>query len=240
LPDSNISIHHMYRFKLPLALRYDGAKIFQYITCIGSRYIKNKGSDKKCYFNTSHVSVQVGTAVLTGLALIISIHHMYRFKIIAMLIYFFISHFNTSHVSVQVSRKRNISKSLDHFNTSHVSVQVKVSLKIPNLTLISIHHMYRFKVKVSLKIPNLTLISIHHMYRFKAIDKKRINNIIIFQYITCIGSSYIASEEQTVEVSFQYITCIGSSWVFLYRLCCNLISIHHMYRFKLDLLVLYI
>ncbi len=125
---------------------------------------------------------------------VISIHHMYRFKMFGLIAQKLRLYFNTSHVSVQDTAKnseimsftlisihhmyrfkvRRWESSLRYtdFNTSHVSVQdTAKNSEIMSFTLISIHHMYRFKIKTQITNMYQNHISIHHMYRFKEIYK---------------------------------------------------------------------
>jgi len=119
-----ISIHHMFRFKAIKLFRSDKKSLFQYIICFGSRMYLLQQMKIQVNFNTSYVSVQVIFDSVSDIKyanfntsyvsvqvilypnilnfIIISIHHMFRFK------------------SKELSRKSLQKK---YFNTSYVSVQ---------------------------------------------------------------------------------------------------------------------
>ena len=101
--------------------------------------------------------------------------------------------------------------------------------------IISIHHMFRFKNNYEVLKKGKIVISIHHMFRFKHI------NFLKYKKLKHFNTSYVSvqaikNQTEVVISEFQYIICFGSSLRSKRELFkVSVISIHHMFRFKLNI-----
>ncbi len=165
--------------------------------------------------------------------ILVSIHHMCRFKMAGTQCAATSKGFNTSYVSVQDTRRARQLLSLKCFNTSYVSVQdlkknqtnlqktcfntsyVSVQVWISKNNLSSILRFNTSYVSVQDSTDSTSRgksnVSIHHMCRFKCFSVfKFILSKRAFQYIICVGSSNLCYSQIDYSSLFQYIICVGS------------------------------
>ena len=94
--------------------------------------------------------------------------------------------------------------------------------------------MFRFKVCSPVIRPYIWCISIHHMFRFKHGFRHTASTILKFQYIICFGSSLQSIDVrhlQSKDFNTSYVSVQG--FIGFSRFYPSIISIHHMFRFKL-------
>ena len=164
----------------------------------------------------------------------ISIHQMWRFSKLRIMLVFYIK----------------------HFNTSNVTVQPYCSEKVPEVVGISIHQMWRFSGRLfrycsginylfqyikcdgSAVTPTmarcvLVTISIHQMWRFSHGGVFKVDIYTLFQYIKCDGSAFsnpiLNDEVLLISIHQMWRFSWGSKGNHIYIFW---ISIHQMWRFS--------
>ena len=126
------------------------------------------------YFNTSHVSINRAQRLHTFQCSPISIHPMFLLIAMGFRIPFpvFVN-FNTSHVSINLITSRDIYFVEEDFNTSHVSINLINNGRLPRINTISIHPMFLLIILAGQWNKLVFKISIHPMFLLILIRLRR-------------------------------------------------------------------